>query len=392
MDSDEALNIIVIDDDARFRGVIINMLETTFPRATVVEASDGTDGLEALRAGDFDCVILDYKMPQKDGMAVLKEARAAGIEIPIIITTGFGEEHLAVELMKAGASDYLPKTECTVESISRVVRSTIALYKSEKKGLAAEKELLEKTLIGAVSALIDILGLVNPLALTRAARIKRYVHHITSQLHLPDAWQFELAAILSQIGYVLIPPDILKKVYQNTPLSEHEDKMLQAPPGIASSLISKIPRLEAIAQIIEAQQQPSRRHTSGGSIRAEDSVMLGGHILNLAIEFDRLVEQGLQLESILEQLRQPAFTYDPELLGALESIWIGATSGQVKSIGVQELKVGMELHADVFSNDSLLLASTGQEVTFPMLRRLHTFADGVGVVEPILINASSATT
>ncbi|UCH10570.1 MAG: response regulator [Fidelibacterota bacterium] len=390
MNHDDELWILVIDDEEQFRRMMIEMLERNLPNVHTAESSNGADGLEAMKNESFDCVILDYKMPQKNGLQVLKEVREAGIETPIIMLTGFGDEHLAVDLMKAGASDYLPKNDLTPDAISRAVRGAIALRKSELRRVAAEKELLEKTLIGAVTTLIDMLGLVNPVALTRAARIKRYVHMMTSRLDMPDAWQYELAAILSQVGYVLIPPDLLNKHYEDAKLSEDELKMLSAPPSVASTLISKIPRLESIAQIIEAQQRPYHGETAKELMRGEETAALGGYILNVAIEFDRLREQGLERDAILEQLQLRHVTHDPDLLEALGSLHVDASDIKVKSVGAHELKVGMELNDDVFTSDGILLASKGQEVTYPMLRRLHTFADGVGILEPIWIKAPPA--
>ncbi|UCD39016.1 MAG: response regulator [Fidelibacterota bacterium] len=391
MNNDAELSILVIDDEEKFRGLMFDLLERNLPQVRIAETSNGAEGLEAMKTESFDCVILDYKMPHKNGLQVLTEAREAGIEVPIIIMTGAGDEQIAVELMKAGASDYLPKQDLTGDAISRTIRSAVALRKSEQKREQAERELLEKTLIGAVTTLIDILGLVNPIALTRAARIKRYVHLMATHLELPDSWQFELAAILSQIGFVLIPPDLLTRSYEGSQLSEAELRMLETPPGIASTLISRIPRLESIAQIIEAVQQPYHGETVNEMIRSGDTAVLGGHILNVAIEFDRLVEQGMDMEAILEQLRLRQVTYDPELFAALGSLKLDVKDLKVKSVGVRDLKVGMEFSEDVFTGDGTLLATKDQEITLPMLRRLHTYAEGVGVLEPIWIKTPPAS-
>ena len=387
--TDDDLWILIIDDEEKFRRMMADMLQGNLPNVQTVESSNGAEGLEALKNDTFDCVILDYKMPQKNGMQVLKEVRSAGIDIPIIVMTGFGDEHLAVDLMKAGASDYLPKHDLTADAICRAVRSAIALRESELKRVQAEKELLEKTLIGAVTTLIDMLGLVNPVALTRAARIKRYVRIMTSQLKLTDSWQFELAAILSQIGYVLIPPDLLNKAYEGKKLSDHEEQLLRTPPSIASTLLSKIPRLESIAQLIESQQKPYQGESVKDLMQEGDLAALGGHILNVAIEFDRLIEQGMEINAILEQLQLRRVTHDSDLLEALGKLEFEIKSMQVKSIKLQELAVGMVLSENVFTTDGVLLASKGQEVTYPMLRRLYNVAEGVGVLEPVWIKTTA---
>ena len=75
----------------------------------------------------------------------------------------------------------------------------------------AEREKEEKTLRGSVKVLCEIMSLVSPQAFSRAIRIKNYVRHIANKLELPDMWQFEAAAMLSQVGCVTMPPDILSK-------------------------------------------------------------------------------------------------------------------------------------------------------------------------------------
>jgi hypothetical protein len=230
---------------------------------------------------------------------------------------------------------------------------------------------------------------VNPAALARAARIKRYVHCMTTHLRLSDAWQYELAAILSQIGYILVPSDLLLKYQKGVSLSETEQNILQSPPNIASTLIAKIPRLESIAQIIADQRKPYHGHTAADMIRAGDYAALGGHMLNIAVEFDRLAEQGLGVRSILEQLREKHVTYDTVLIEALEGLEVELSSDKTRSIGVKELKIGMQLSGDVYSRDGVLLASRGQEVTLPLLRRLLIYAEGIGVRQPIQISTSS---
>jgi hypothetical protein len=71
--------------------------------------------------------------------------------------------------------------------------------------VTTERTLLEQTLRGCVKVLTDILALVNPMAFGRASRLKRYARHIATYLDLPDVWQFEVAAMLSQVDCVALP-------------------------------------------------------------------------------------------------------------------------------------------------------------------------------------------
>src|SRR5439155_16153856 len=106
----------------------------------VREAAGAAEGLAAMKAAPFDCVLLDYRLPDNDGLSVLREARAAGVKSPVIMLTGQGDEELAVEIMKAGASDYLTKSRVSLDHLVQSVRNAVRLHRAEQQAAAAEEE------------------------------------------------------------------------------------------------------------------------------------------------------------------------------------------------------------------------------------------------------------
>jgi len=136
----EPLKILVVDDDeidriAVHRGLKKAGLEIKFSEATnYAEALIMlTDGVAALRTNSFDCVFLDYRLPDGDGLALIRELQNRGIKVPLIVLTGQGDEQIAVELMKAGASDYLPKSKISPEILKTILRNAIRIHQAEKK-------------------------------------------------------------------------------------------------------------------------------------------------------------------------------------------------------------------------------------------------------------------
>jgi two-component system response regulator HydG len=99
--------ILVVDDEPQLAQMIVLALDPLGHETEV--AHDGREALDRLPGGEFDLVITDVKMPGADGFAVLSAARALPRPAEVIIITGFADVPAAVEAMKAGAADYLPK-------------------------------------------------------------------------------------------------------------------------------------------------------------------------------------------------------------------------------------------------------------------------------------------
>jgi signal transduction histidine kinase len=99
---------------------------------------DGREGVRAtekvnnLKRNFFDCVFLDYRLPDRDGLELIQELQNREIKVPLIVLTGQGDEQIAVELMKAGASDYLPKSKISPEILERTLRNAMRLYRAEQ--------------------------------------------------------------------------------------------------------------------------------------------------------------------------------------------------------------------------------------------------------------------
>ena len=75
----------------------------------VCEVADGAEAIKALKSGTFDLVLTDWNMPNKSGLDVLKEIRAQGSDVPVIMITTENEERRIKEAIEAGVTDYLPK-------------------------------------------------------------------------------------------------------------------------------------------------------------------------------------------------------------------------------------------------------------------------------------------
>jgi len=131
------LKLLLVDDDEVDRLAIGRALRTAGLEAALDEADSVSAAAAALRARAFDCVLLDYQLPEGDGLDVLLAVRQANLDTPVVILTGRGDEQTAVELMKAGAADYLSKHALSPERLVQSLR-----YATERQQLQRERDQL----------------------------------------------------------------------------------------------------------------------------------------------------------------------------------------------------------------------------------------------------------
>jgi len=138
---DETLKILVIDDDAVDRMAVRRALQKADFEVDLSEATDGSTALSTLKTNNFDCIFIDYLLPDQDGLTLVKQLQKLDVDAPLIVLTGQGDEQIAVEAMKAGAADYLSKTRLAPSTLAHTVRSAIRLRRAEQTAFAANRKL-----------------------------------------------------------------------------------------------------------------------------------------------------------------------------------------------------------------------------------------------------------
>lgn len=138
-----SLRLLVIDDDDVDRMALQRTLKASDVVATLQEATSVAEGFEAARNDNYDCILLDYQLPDGDGLALLRRMRAAKIETPVVMMTGHGDEQLAVEILHAGASDYLPKGKLSPEILTHTLHNVTRLFQLESQRKTTQIQLAE---------------------------------------------------------------------------------------------------------------------------------------------------------------------------------------------------------------------------------------------------------
>lgn len=160
--------ILIIEDEAAIRRVLVKILSEENTSYTVEEAEDGAVGYEKIKNTDYDLVLCDIKMPKMDGVELLEAVKKIKPEIPMVMISGHGDMETAINTMRLGAFDYISKPP-DLNRLLNTVRNAL-----DKKQLVVENTILKKKvsknyeMIGESEAINHIKLLIEKVAPTEA--------------------------------------------------------------------------------------------------------------------------------------------------------------------------------------------------------------------------------
>lgn len=141
------LRVLMVDDNPEDCELYRRFLKQDKSHAYhILRAESAAEGLALCRSGQPDCVLVDYRLPDLDGLEFLKvlAGEASTIPMPVIMLTGYGDETLVAEAMKAGAADYLPKSALWSRSLVRAIAKAVEKFKL-RVAVEEQRYILEQT-------------------------------------------------------------------------------------------------------------------------------------------------------------------------------------------------------------------------------------------------------
>lgn len=377
--------VLFVDDEPNLLEGIQRALHKQVDMET---ATSGAGGLLKLRdASQFALVISDMRMPNMNGVQFLARVRTHAPDVVRMMLTGQADLEATIAAVNEGHIFRFLSKPIAPEQLLIAINDGLRQHHLQ----TAEKVLLEQTLSGSVKMLIEMLGLVNPAASSKAARLQRYVLELAAALSLPSSWAYGLAAFVSQIGCVALPKEILVKAEAAQALSDEESKLYLGHPEIGGKLLAPIPRLEDVAAIVAAQLQPVNFADKPPELRKWTLRDQGHLLLHSVLLFDRAMSRGLNREAAVESVVVALPGLPKTVSQALINLHVAAQVSAVRQVTLKELVPGMVLDEDLVSPKGIRLVPQGQEVTRTLIIRLSSIANGVGVSEPFRVRLAGSS-
>ncbi len=369
--------ILLVDDEPNVLESIQRQLRNRFAIST---AQSGEEALEVLKSdGPFTLIVSDMRMPGMDGVQLLSRVKDMYPDTVRIMLTGNADQETAVAAANTGQIFRFLNKPCSTATLA----TALALGVRQYKLLSAEKELLNDTLKGSMKVLSELLSQSNATVFGAGSRIKDLVARLCEKLQLVNSWEYEIAALMSQVGCVTLPSEILHKLYAGVELTPDEQRMYDRHPEVGRELFTHIPRMEIVAAMIGMQLRRMDEYENETATTDNEEACRGAQMLKVAIDYDLLSYQGLNQSDILRRMKRMPGVYNPEILETMECMRIKTIQGRVVNLKVKDIQTGMVAEEDVFANNGVLIIPRGQVVTWPILQGLDNFSKQVGIQEPI---------
>jgi len=181
----------------------------------------------------------------------------------------------------------------------------------------------------------------------------------------------------------VLPPDAIHALSMD--LLEDNPHLFSRQPLAAANFLRKIPRLETTAEIVALQHKPHREYDPDSEDNARNLVELGGQILHVAVELERLIRRGSDFPGAIKEMRCWKGEYNPYLLDALDAAGEPSSGWVPASVTIVDLDTSMVADEDIRALNGQVLVPKGEQLTDPLLERLRSFVAAVGIAEPIKV-------
>jgi len=354
--------ILCVDDEPQIlQGLTLHLRR----QYKVVTADSAAAALKLVAETSAPAVVVsDMRMPVMDGAALLKRMLQLHPETTRILLTGEPSRDSAATAVNEGQIFRFLTKPCAPDDLRAAVEAGVVQHRL----VTAEKVLMQETLIGCINALIDVLAMTNPVAFGRTNRVKRLGLDLAAALGLTEFWQLEAAAMLSQIGYISLPAELVEKLYYGKRLTAEERALADGAPRVAQALLGRIPRIESVMEILTLSQDKQAADGTDGLLKT------GADILRLVLAYDALIVAGNPVNAALQTLRGRAAVFGSQLLDRFTAL-LGsqAQAPAVFELAVAAVKPGMVILDDLRTTVGTLLVPKGFEVTNAFLERKRNF-------------------
>jgi response regulator RpfG family c-di-GMP phosphodiesterase len=354
--------VLCVDDDAFMRNVLTRSIGTEYE---VLTSASGAEALQLIESSDpIQVVVSDHRMPGLSGAQFLQAVRDKHPLMVRILLTGETDLAEAVAAMNQAALFRFLLKPGTQAVLLDTLQAAVAQYQLQ----VAETELLQKTLVGSMRALSDVLAIANPVVFGNLSRIQELALGLAKHLKVPEQWALEFASVATQLGHIALPERTVRHLYSGEELSPEEGAQIARSAEVAEGILQRIPRLGPVVNIL-SHLAADRKEGASESIEAR-----AAEILRVASAFAAAESTTASRGAAVHRLRAQAGRFDPEVVKALtELLGLEVGANEVIEVPISRIRVGMILAEDLCTHAGVLLVPKGYRVSESFVARIRNY-------------------
>ena len=360
--TDQRPRVLCVDDDAFMLNILTRTIGVDYE---VLTSGGGAEALQLIEDSEpIQVVVSDHRMPDMSGAQFLRAVRDKHPLIVRILLTGETDLIEAVAAMNQAALFRFLLKPGTRAVLLDTLQAAVAQYQLQ----IAERELLQKTLIGTMRALSDVLAIANPTAFGHLSRIQELAQGVAEQLKLREHWPLEFASVATQLGHIALPERTLSRLYAGDTLTSAESAQVAQSALVGESVLKRIPRLDPVVEILS---KLSAARTTDDSRPASS---IGAEILRVVTAYEAMERTTTSRDTALNRIRAQHGRFDPEVLTALIGLLgLEGAGDETMEVTIGRVCVDMIVAEDLRTRTGVLLVPKGYRVTESFVARLGNF-------------------
>jgi response regulator RpfG family c-di-GMP phosphodiesterase len=367
--------VLIVDDDEQALALFRRSLRKHYH---VESALTGSEAVRLLDHDDpFGVVVADLRMPEMDGLAVLRHAREIAPETVRILLSGEADvASLESAINSAAVHRFLSKA-CQPDELRDAVSEAVSHYQL----ITEEKSLLSSTVSASMRALIDIVAMATPEIFERCIEIRPLVGEIAKEMQLHNAWHCEVASLLCKLGCVAIREASVDAVFGLEQLGPYETAALQDQGHVAADLIGAIPSLSAVAEIV--RHQDNAYVSRDPDELAKNEIPVGSRILKAASDYVAHRIRWNDGELALATMELTPDDYDPQIVELLVKSEKLERRYRIEAVGVDNIPQRGFVYEPIKTETGEVVFQRGEELSLTLCQRLNGVLKTRGLQQPL---------
>jgi hypothetical protein len=328
--------------------------------------------------------LLCSELPETETASLLQDAFISNPAIRIAV------------FLPSSWSDSIPRLSETIPMLllaegtpHTITTANLRRHLKSRGKPSADSSTFEQSMNGTVSALYEILSILDPYSASLGQRLRYATDLFCKAAKIPLTWELETGALLANVGILTIPARAIMKSNSGQELPPFERDMLAHLPERGADLLTQIPSFQPVAEIIRFQTKNFDGTGLPEQAISGERIALGARILRILNDLFDLKESGRTQDEAITGMLERGGCYDPALLKVASDCFAITLPSKVAANSVpttiEKLRPGQLLVSNIETSDGFLVMRDGQVISPKLIHKLRNFAFTSGIREPIYV-------